>query len=248
MRLSTTIILTPVDYLNGTLSVLAVIFSTVVGWLIIHKYFIFKRREFILIGITALMMSEPWWPHAVTFILLLIIGEPLTIQQHFLIGYGFIPFNLLCWFAAFIEFLEIQRKKVILSLIILYSIIYEAFFLFFLFNNPSLLGKYSGTEYFDLEYGLYMIVNQLIFVCALLFNGILFSKNLICSDNPELKLKGKLLLLAFFSFTIGGIIDIMSPFSLVHLLIARLLLLSSAIEFYMGFFLPEWIKERVFKD
>ena len=241
-------ILSPVDYLNGILNILAVVVSATVGVMIIRNYFTFKRKEFLLIGITALMMSEPWWPHAITFILLLTIREPLSIQLHFLIGYGFIPVIIICWFVAFVEFLELKRTKLILSSILIYSIIYEFFFIFFLITDPYVLGNYYGTDHFDLEYGPYMIINQIIFVGILLTNGIIFSVHSIKSDNPEISFKGKLLLLAFFSFTIGGIIDIMSPFSLIHLLVARFLLLSSAIEFYGGFFLPEWFKKRLFPE
>ncbi|MFX1497774.1 MAG: hypothetical protein ACFFBH_09625 [Promethearchaeota archaeon] len=56
-----------------------------------------------------------------------------------------------------------------------------------------------------------------------------------------------MLLTAFISFTIGTVLDF--PISTTPIyIIARLILLSSSIEFYIGFLLPERIKKLILKD
>ncbi|MFX0073637.1 MAG: hypothetical protein ACFFAO_21375, partial [Candidatus Hermodarchaeota archaeon] len=59
--------------------------------------------------------------------------------------------------------------------------------------------------------------------------------------------KGKLLLIAVISFCIGGFLDASMPTTALTLILFRLLLISSAIEFYWGFILPSWMKNRLLK-
>ncbi|MFX0073477.1 MAG: hypothetical protein ACFFAO_20560, partial [Candidatus Hermodarchaeota archaeon] len=69
------------------------------------------------------------------------------------------------------------------------------------------------------------------------------------SEKVEIKLKGKFLATAWISFIIGAALDTgfisLTPLLLI---ITRLLLISSAIEFYFGFFLPDWLKKVVIKQ
>ena len=76
----------------------------------------------------------------------------------------------------------------------------------------------------------------------MLITGILFGKASLKVDDAEIKLKGTLLILAFISFVLGAILEILSGLSIVILIIARLILISSSFEFYGGFILPEWMK------
>ncbi|MHA1148882.1 MAG: hypothetical protein ACTSR8_11650 [Promethearchaeota archaeon] len=241
-------VLSPVDVLDGILNICMIVTSIMVGILIIRKYSIYKRREFLFIGIAAVLSSEPWWPHAITFILLISIAVPLSIQAHLFIGYAFIPITLICWSIAFMNLLELKNKKVYIIIIIVYSLTFEIYFLLFLFNTPELLGIYSTSRNYDLNYAPYMIVNQLIFISILIITGTIFALNSFKSDNPEVRLKGKFLLFAFFFYSFGGLIDIMSPFSFIHLMVSSFMLFCSVFLFYGGFFLPEWISRRLCKD
>jgi hypothetical protein len=76
-----------------------------------------------------------------------------------------------------------------------------------------------------------------------LITGTLFGRKSLRSDNPEIKLKGKLLIIAFWSFFIGAIFEIISHISIIILIVGRIILISSAIEFYSGFLLPNWMKK-----
>jgi hypothetical protein len=75
--------------------------------------------------------------------------------------------------------------------------------------------------------------------------GIPFSRVSLRSEDPEIKMKGKFLLIAFISFSVGTVLDFAIPSPITYL-IARLILLSSSLEFYIGLVLPRWAK-RVLK-
>ncbi|MHA1489264.1 MAG: hypothetical protein ACTSRI_06380 [Promethearchaeota archaeon] len=82
----------------------------------------------------------------------------------------------------------------------------------------------------------------------ILITGLLFGRETFKSDDPEIKLKGKMLILAFPSFAIGAILDATIPFTAITLIIVRLILISSSIEFYGGFILPKWMKKLLLKQ
>lgn len=76
--------------------------------------------------------------------------------------------------------------------------------------------------------------------------GIVFSQNLLRSNEKQSKIKGKLLLTAFISFVAGTIIDFSLSLTITYV-IARLILVSSSIEFYMGLIFPDWTKKIFIK-
>ena len=80
---------------------------------------------------------------------------------------------------------------------------------------------------------------QIFAVFTTLVTGILFSKESMKVKDPLIKLKGKFLLVAFISFTIGALLDALLAFTPLNLVIVRLILISSAIEYYFGFFVPK---------
>lgn len=83
-------------------------------------------------------------------------------------------------------------------------------------------------------------------VLTMLITEIIFGQSSLKSDNPEIKLKGKFLILAFVSWSIGAVLDAALPLNIMTLMLARIILILSAIEFYCGFILPNFVK-RIFK-
>lgn len=79
--------------------------------------------------------------------------------------------------------------------------------------------------------------------------GFSFGLESFKSENPEIKLKGKFILAGWLSFFIGGLLDAgLFAITAFLLILVRLLLMSSAIEFYFGFFLPRRIKKLFIKE
>jgi hypothetical protein len=77
--------------------------------------------------------------------------------------------------------------------------------------------------------------------------GFVFVKESLKSDKPEIRLKGKLLFLAFLSFIIGTTTEIIN-LPLIIIVIGRVILIFSAFAYYCGFMLPRWIKELLLKE
>jgi hypothetical protein len=76
----------------------------------------------------------------------------------------------------------------------------------------------------------------------------LFVRETFRSENREMLIKGKFILIAFLSFIIGQIMEILIPLTLATVVITRLILISSSIEFYIGLILPERIKNLILKE
>jgi len=85
------------------------------------------------------------------------------------------------------------------------------------------------------------------FILIFIITGIHFSLASLKSKNLEVKLKGKFLLLAFISFTIGASIEVLVHLNSFTVIITRSILISNAIEFYLGFIMPEWMKKSLLK-
>jgi hypothetical protein len=147
---------------------------------------------------------------------------------------------------AISDLLGLDKKK---KLIIRYTFLtIGILFEIYLFTLLSLFPTQVGTlEGLDMDYNLILTIYQIFLLLVFLITFILFARESISSKNPELKLKGQFLLVSAFSFTIGAILEIMSSLSIVILILAKVLLILSAFEFYNGFFLPKWINELFLK-
>jgi len=78
-----------------------------------------------------------------------------------------------------------------------------------------------------------------------LITGLLFVKESLRSENEEINLKGKFLLVAFITFAIGTTLDVIwaeTPTGL-NITLARVFVIVAAFAFYMGFTLPRFIKK-----
>jgi hypothetical protein len=149
---------------------------------------------------------------------------------------------------AFTDLMYKEKQKIILALIVIYGIVYEIFFFFLFFTNISLLGEIGTGGTFDTNYGLYIILNQMFLLLIVFVTGTIFARQSTKSSDPEVKLKGKLLLVAFYSFFLGAILDVLSQFSPFLLTTARMILIIAALAFYGGFILPDWLKRYFSRD
>jgi len=234
--------LQPIDIANGVFSLIFVSISILIGIKIISKYFEYKRRTYLLIGLTWIGMSAPWTPSSISLLTYLLFGVVLSIEILLFIAIFFLPIIQILWIRVVCVFKEIKKHKLIVGIITIEGILFEIYFLLNLFTNPSAIGEFSGT--FDMNYKLW--VNLFLFSLLIIFliTGTMLAWESYKSDDPEVKLRGKLLFLAFYSLIIGSILDIFSANSILLLTIARLILISSAFEFYSGFILPNWMKKR----
>jgi len=238
--------LDPLDILNGIFSFMFVVISLVVGVLILLRYLRYKEKIYFLVGATWILISEPWWPSSLSFLVSLSNGVGLTPSLYFLIGNTLIPLAIILWLLAFTDFLFTEKRKMILLIFIIIGIIFEVIFYTFLFINPVLIGTSNSPV--DVSYSFFIIIFLVFFILTVVISGLLFARLSLKSDDPEVKLKGKLLVIAFIAFFVGALLDSSISLNEVGIIFVRLILIASAIFWYGGFLLPHWMKKLFLKQ
>ncbi len=238
--------LSPIDTLNGIFSLIFVAISLFVGFVILSRYFKYKERIYLMVGATWILISEPWWPSSVSFLVALSNGVGIPPQAYFLIGNILVPLAIVFWLLAFTEFLYSEKRKLILSIFAIIGVVFEILFFSFLFLNPDLIGDLSGPV--NVNYKSFIMVFLIIFLLIVVITGFLFANLSLKSKDPEVKLKGKLLIIAYISFSVGALLDSSVPFNEATIIIIRLILILSAICWYGGFILPKWMKKFLLKN
>ena len=232
-----------VELLQVIFSSIFVIISLIVGLLLISKYFKHKERNLLLVGVTWIGITTPWLSGVISFPLIMLFGTSLRIEVRFIIGIAFVPIVLVLWLVVFTDLVYRERKKLIVFTYTVICICFEIVFFTFLFTDTSLIGTYTGP--FKVGWTPFIQLTTLFFIVTALTTGILFAHTSMKSMNPEIVLKGKIILIAFLSFVAGAFLDSIIPITPLGVVFTRLVLISSAIEFYFGFFLPEPIKKLV---
>ncbi len=240
--------LRPEEILHSSFSLVAVLISILIGLIIISKYFKVKQRNVLLIGIFWTGLTFPWLPTVITFIMLLTVGYGLTVEGFILIGIMILPITVLCGLTAFTNLLGVKKPKrrVILLSVLVFNLIFESLIIYFLITDVSFIATLEDDKLI-IEWSVFSQIYFIINLVLFLVTGVLFSRKSLQSESREIKFKGKLLMAAFISFTIGTVLDFAIPSTLTYI-IARLILLSSSVEFYIGFLLPERIKRLLFKE
>ena len=246
-----------VDILQGSLSLIFVLISFLIGFTIISKYGKYKKRLYILVGFCWLMLSTLWLSEAVSFLMNIFIQRTLAIEWYFIIGNAFVPVALFCWIFAYTDMINHEKQKVALTLIIIFSIVFEGLFFFYFFDDINLIGEINPVRPFSADLGYFLTILLFISFLILFVTGFKFARKSVKSENREVRLKGDLLQFAFISFTIAALLEKTARSILigtvfddptilllsVMLVVVRILLISSSIAFYGGFLLPRWMKE-----
>lgn len=238
--------LTPIDTVNGIFSLIFVTISFLVGIIILSRFLKYKERIYFLVGITYILIASPWWPSCVSFLVAISNGIGIAPQVYFLIGNVLTPIAIVFWLLAFTEFLYSEKRKLILSIFAIIGGIFEILFFVFLFLNPSLIGELNGPV--DVNYRSFIMIFLIIFLSIVVITGFLFANLSLKSKDPEVKLKGKLLIVAYIAFAVGALLDASVPFNELIVIIIRLILILSALCWYGGFILPKWMKKFLLKN
>ncbi|MFX1420191.1 MAG: hypothetical protein ACFE9N_14850 [Promethearchaeota archaeon] len=238
-------VLNPLDILNGVFSLIFVAISLFVGLVILTRYMKYRERIYFYVGATWLLISSPWWPSCVSFLVAISNGIGIAPQVYFLIGNVLTPFAIVVWLLAFTEFMYTEKRKLILLIFTIIGVIFEILFFIFLFLNPGVIGQLNGPV--DVNYESFIMVFLITFLSIVVISGFLFANLSLKSKEPEIKLKGKLLIIAYITFAIGAVLDSAIPLNEVLIIITRLILIASAICWYGGFILPKWMKKFLLK-
>jgi len=241
--------LTPDEFINGIFSLIFALISIVIGITIIAKYPKSKNRIILLVGLVWLGIVSSWYASSSSFLVALLTdcnGYMSAPQYYFIIGVVPLPITAYIWMTAFTDLLYKKRQTTILLIFAITGIIFEMAFFTILLIDHTLIGEVTSPV--DAEYEFFVTAYQLFLVLMVLITGFLFARQSLKSDSPEIRLKGKLLFAAFTSFVLGSVLEILSGISIIILIVARLILISSSIEFYGGFMLPKWMERLFLKE
>lgn len=238
--------LSELEMLHGCCSTLLVVVSLLVGLRILLKYFKNKRRELITVGFSWMFIASPWFGNSISFLLYILTDTRLGLVPYLFLENFFIPIALVCWIYSFckVEHPPLVKKWTIIFLLI--CVPYEIYLIAALIINPQSIGNLEGM--FDSSHTIIPNIFRIFGILIVLITGLMLSSTLRKSEDAMVKWKGRFLLMGIISFTVGAFLDAVLIFTPLELVIVRFLLISSSIEFYLGFFLPQPIANKLIKE
>ncbi len=239
--------LSNIDFINGLFALIYAVVTIIVGLRIALKYFEFKHKTFLYIGIGWAGLSCGWWGSGFRFLFYLITNTLFDDIIYIFITVFFITLFTYLLFYGLSELIWEGKMLLIFRLILfVIGVIFQIYLVVFFIVDPSQIATMTGT--FDLTLARIATIYLLIDILFVISAGLIFSFKGIKSDDPELKLKGKILIIAFILYPVGVILDSMLVLTEITLIITRSLLMLCSILFYLGYLLPEWIKKLLIKN
>ncbi len=237
--------LTPLQFISGLSSLILVIIFIIVGITIALKYRKTKERMYIFFGITWIGVVEAYIAVSISFIVALFNEVGLPEDIYFLIGISFYPLTTLIWITAFTDIVFKDKQRIFQIIFLIIGTIFEIVFLYLLFTPAFSVGKKLSPV--DSEYGLIVSIYIFFSLAVILSTGLIIAVTSMRSDTPEIKNRGFFLLLALITFVIGAAFDLFE-LNILLLTIIRLILISSAFEFYIAFVMPRWARKLLIKQ
>jgi len=242
-------VLEDIEIANGIAMIIIDVIAIALGLIIMSKYRKIKSRPLLLVGFAIIGLSTPWWPGAISFILVATGSAPLSAEVYFTMGNILIPGAVITWLAGFSELKYPEKEKIIVSIAVITSVIYLVFFFYYLGADITMIGELKGTNSIDVLYNNSVVGTYYIcLLVVLLITGYLFARTSMKSGDAEIELKGKLLLLAFILYVTGAMLDTLLFLDLFALILIRGFELASVIVFYWGFVLPKFMKKLFIKE
>lgn len=238
--------LTPLETLQGALTLVFTLISLILGLIMILKYFQYKQIQLALVGITWIAVVSPYWPDSISFILIITTGQQLPQIVYFFIAGAFTAPIYFSWMKVFTDFLYRDKQKLLIGIFGVIAVVYEILFFAVFFTDYTLIGVQQAPFY--VEFTDFIVIYLLISISMFTVTGLLFAKESLKSENPDIRLKGKFLTIAFITFAVGTVIDSIGQLTEATLVIARIFVIIGAFSFYIGFTLPKFIKGLFIKE
>lgn len=234
---------------NGIFSIILVSVFTLVGIRIMLIYRRQKSRVYLFVGFTLMGLGSPWYSSSASFIISFFNNDQgLTNLPviYFLLAIPILPIITLSWTMGFTEILYKERQKLFRNIFIIIAILLEIWLVIFMIIDPN--GILILTTPVNADYSRGILIYILCSLRYLLYTGILLARSGIKLNEPEPKLKGYFLILAFILYIIGSVFDSIIDFTDLLLLLPRIVLLAAVFCFYCGFNLPKTIKKLFLKN
>lgn len=241
--------LSTMDIFRAISTLIFVVISILVGLRILLNYFRHKRKELITVGLTWIFVSSAWWPLAFGFLSILFFNYLFDPRIYLFLMNGFSAFALICWIYSISVLTYPHLKKQLVSIFGVICGVYEVLLITLLCIDPKFIATWeSGFDGFSYSRTWLPNMFYIFVVLTTLITAILFCLKSLKSENPTVRWKGRFLLLGFITFIVASAFEIFSAGLRLLQAIIRIILILAAIEYYLGFFLPDWVKNVLIKD
>jgi len=231
------------EFSSAIISLILIAIYVIIGITICSKYFKGKQRVFLSMGLGWILLSFIWLSFVINNFMILIDPNSwgLTVELIFIISgvpMGIAPLLIA---NAFTMISFEKNRRYILAFAISISLIYEICCVIFLFTNPDLIGTKTVPLIF--KNSLFSVLFVILFILMMVSVGIVFSYHSMKSEDPLVKIRGKLIFIALILFAVGAFLDSVRM-GLILDLVDGIILIFCVVIFYFGFIMPDWLKTR----
>ncbi|MFX0070453.1 MAG: hypothetical protein ACFFAO_05115 [Candidatus Hermodarchaeota archaeon] len=234
---------------SGFLTLIAVMFSLFLGLNVLKRAINTHERILYLFSLTLICAFTPWYPTAFGYLYWIFTNQSLSYEFYIILGLAFSPIGIVPWIDIYMSKVFPKKRNLVLISYTIFSVVFEIYLFYYLLFAPNapvqpLLGTVTELR---TEFKGFLLWYALISVLIVCLAGIHFGYiSLKQSTKGEIQWKGKFLIVGFILFLLELILDSILPSSLIVVIIVlRILLIIVIIVLYIGFLLPDWIKNRL---
>ncbi len=238
--------LEPTEFFNGLMSLVIMTLFMVVGVLTALKYREVKNKTYIWWGIGVFGQGLPWAGSGVSFVVFLVTGTPLELAPYLFIMSFWMAITLTFWMLTITELKFKEKQKVIILIYVIIGALFDTYLVYNLLTDPLVIGEFIDPPFDSNYHGIAMLFTLFV-LASITISLILFIKDSLKSENPEVKLKARFLLIALITFFIGAFADGFVPITIASIVIVRILLIIAAFSYYIGWVMPESVKKIFIK-
>lgn len=237
--------------LSGLLGLISVFIAWFYGAIVLYKAIKEKQKILYYFFFAVIFTMSPWYPSGLGYLYWLITGKLFEYPFYVLLGTIGVPFALYAWIQIYLPALHPNKKEIFTIGIIIFSIVFYIYLLFFLFIAPGapvedIIGIKRNA--IDIDYKGFVLVFLAFSLLVSTITGNEFSIASIKVKDPTIRWKGRFLILSFNLFAIGAIGDGFIPLTPITLIIFRSFMLLSSTFYYIGFIMPKWMKKILSLD
>ena len=244
-------VLSELAKISGITALIAVLIGFLLGFIVLIKFFKTKQVLIFNFFLCIIFTLSPWYPSGLGYLYWIINGEFLSYQMYVLIGTVGVPIAILAWLNVYLSMLKKKgKKKPVLIIYGILSIYFELYLLYFLLRAPGAPVKPSigiiidPTNPMDIDYKGFVLIFLGLSILTACITGFHFAaKSMKKKELPEIRWKGRFLLIGFLFFGISAIYDAIIEMSPILLILMRIILVFATFFFYLGFILPSWSKK-----
>ena len=232
--------------ISGIFGFFSVILAWLYGGIALYKAIKFREKMLYFFFLAVIFTISPWYPSGFGYIYWLFTRDEIIYPIYVLLGTIGVPIALYSWLQIYMPALHPKEKNLVTIITIAISIAFYVyvFVLLFALGDPveNLIGIKRNP--IDIDYKGFVLVFLAFSLIISTVTGNDFSiASLKIKDNPEIKWKGRFLILSFNLFAVGAIGDGFLPLNPVTLVIFRTFLMLSSLFYYIGFIMPKWMKK-----